>query len=84
MFSIDVPIGCLGEPVPSLCPHLPGMTGAGLSVLVEDDELVLEALQEILESWGVTGAGREFHGPPFSAAYRLRRVVPISYWPTTS
>ena len=54
VFSIDVPLGCLGDPVPQPVPSLAEEDRGRFVVLVEDDELVLEALQEILESWGFT------------------------------
>ncbi|UEM07474.1 PAS domain S-box protein (plasmid) [Skermanella rosea] len=52
VFSIDVPLGPAGAPVPQPVPSPAGNDRGRLVVLVDDDELVLEALEETLTSWG--------------------------------
>jgi PAS domain S-box-containing protein len=54
VFSIEVPLGSPGEPVPQSVPLAAADNRGRFVVLVDDDDLVLEALQEILRSWGFT------------------------------
>jgi len=54
VFSVDVPLGCPEKPVEQPMSSPAGGHRSRFAVLVDDDELVLEALQEILKSWGFT------------------------------
>jgi PAS domain S-box-containing protein len=52
VFSIDVPLGSLAELVRQPTRAIDGAGRGQFAVLVDDDDLVLEALQATLKSWG--------------------------------
>jgi PAS domain S-box-containing protein len=52
VFGIEIPLGSPGAPGPQPALSPAGNDEGRLVVLVDDDELVLEALQEILKTWG--------------------------------